>query len=395
MFRSTSFRILILATFMLALQGATAAAVLVVTNFGDSGAPGQLRTLIIAASPGDTILVPPGTITLTGPALDNANVGGDLDIGKALTIVGSGADLTVIDAGGIDRVFDVLATGSLVLSGVAVRNGVVDPETGGGGGAVNNAGVLHLSQSVIENSSSGGGGGIFNSGSATVESTTFRGNRASGTTGAGGAIMSFGTMTIGSSTFTDNATLGPSASANGGAISNVGDMVLTNVTVSGNRSFGHAGGIFQAFTALGLKLQNVTIADNSARLLGGGIQIMGPSPKMVNTIVGRNRAGTAGDDCSGTIASDGHNLIGDSSGCTIGGTTTGNILDTNPRLVALGDHGGPTFTHTLRPASPALDAGDNTSCPLQDQRGILRPQDGGRPPGAPICDIGAVEMPGR
>jgi hypothetical protein len=39
-----------------------------VTDFGDSGAPGQLRTLINAAAPGDTIVVPAGTITLSGPA---------------------------------------------------------------------------------------------------------------------------------------------------------------------------------------------------------------------------------------------------------------------------------------------------------------------------------------
>jgi hypothetical protein len=257
-----------------------------------------------------------------------------------------------------------------------------------------NSGVLRLALSVIENSSSGGGGGLFNQGTATVESTTFRGNHASGTTGSGGALLNFGGMTIGSSTFTDNATLGPTASANGGAITNAGNMALTNVTISGNRSFGHAGGLFQASSALGLTLKNVTIAANSARFFGGGIQIMGPSPKTVNTIVARNRAGLLGPDCSGTIASDGYNVIGDSSGCTIAGTTMGNILDTNPGLVVLGDNGGPTLTHALRRGSPALDGGTNGSCASQDQRGIPRPQDG-TGTGTPVCDIGAVEMPGR
>jgi hypothetical protein len=44
------------------------AATLTVTDFGDSGAPGQLRTLIDAAASGDTIVIPAGTIMLTGAA---------------------------------------------------------------------------------------------------------------------------------------------------------------------------------------------------------------------------------------------------------------------------------------------------------------------------------------
>ncbi len=56
------------------------AATLTVTDLGDTGAPGQLRTLINAAAPGDTILIPPGTITLNIFAEEDANVTGDLDI---------------------------------------------------------------------------------------------------------------------------------------------------------------------------------------------------------------------------------------------------------------------------------------------------------------------------
>src|SRR3990172_2667293 len=80
------------------------AATLTVTDFGDSGAPGQLRTLINAAAPGDTIVIPAGTITLTGPAGELLNAGGDLNIRKNLTIQGQGAGVTILDGGGIDRV---------------------------------------------------------------------------------------------------------------------------------------------------------------------------------------------------------------------------------------------------------------------------------------------------
>ena len=157
----------------LAAATPSAAAVHVVTDLGDSGAPGQLRTLITLAAPGDTILVPPGHIVLGGPAGESANAGGDLDINKALTIVGAGADLTVIDANNADRAIEVLAAGDLVLSGVTVRQGVVHPNTGGGGGGIRNNGILRLVLSVVENSSSGGGGGLMNLTTATIESSTF------------------------------------------------------------------------------------------------------------------------------------------------------------------------------------------------------------------------------
>src|SRR5258708_6892186 len=100
-----------------AMPWTATAAIVVVSDFGDSGAPGQLRTLISAAAAGDTIVIPPATIVLTGAAGDDANASGDLDIKQSVTIVGSGPTLTVIDAQGVDRVIDVLSTGDLVLSG--------------------------------------------------------------------------------------------------------------------------------------------------------------------------------------------------------------------------------------------------------------------------------------
>jgi hypothetical protein len=378
----------------LAARGA-GATVHIVTDFGDSGAPGQLRSLISLAIAGDTIYVPPGTIQLTGAPLEDANATGDLDINKALTIVGAGAELTVIDADSNDRAVHVLGTGDVVLSGVTLRNGEVDPD-GAGGGVVLNSGRLLLVSSIVEGGSSGGGGGIFNQSDATLalQGSTVRFNTASGITGAGAGILNFGKMEISESAIHENRTLGPSASGNGGGISNAGFLQIVNTTISGNVAFVHGGGIFQSASARLLVLSHSTLAFNQAGFLGGGLMVMGDVPQIGSTILGNNTAVTAGPDCSGTIDSQGHNLIGVAAGCTIGGTTTGNILNRNPLLFPLRDNGGPTLTHGLRARSRAIDAGLASGCPALDQRGVSRPQDGDGD-GTVVCDIGAFEAAPR
>ena len=79
-------------------------------------------------------------------------------------------------------------------------------------------------------------------------------------------------------------------------------------------------------------------------------------------------------DFAGNLDSQGYNLIGNTSGTTITGTTTGNQLNVNPLLGALQDNGGPTFTHALLSGSPAIEGGNSSSFNT-DQRGLARPVD--------------------
>jgi len=365
------------------------AAVLVVTNLGDTGAPGQLRTLINAAAPGDTIVIPPGTIVLSGAPGEDANAKGDLDILKALTIVGAGSSLTAIRNTRTDRVIDVLGTGSLVLSGVTLGDGAVDSVTPGG--AVRNRGTLRLIMSVVENSLSGGGGGVFNDTGAAlfVESTTIRNNVATGISGAGGGIFNFGVAEITESTISGNKATGASSSNNGGGFENIGRAALTNVTISGNSTSGRGGGVFQGASADKLQLINVTIAGNSASIAAGGLQDMARAAhtEFGNTILAANAA-PASNDCNGVVISASHNLVQDPGGCTIVGDPTGNILGAAAGVLPLADNGGPTWTMMPAPGAPVVDAGTNVFCPRTDQRGVPRPRDGGA---GPVCDMGAVE----
>ena len=119
---------------------------------------------------------------------------------------------------------------------------------------------------------------------------------------------------------------------------------------------------------------------------------------MRNSIVARNvdQLSPFRPDCASVVASEGHNLVGDRTGCSFSPSGAGDILGTatapvDPRLGPLAGNGGPTPTHAPGDGSRAIDAGDpgapgsgGTACEATDQRGVSRPQ-GSR------CDIGAYE----
>jgi hypothetical protein len=173
------------------------------------------------------------------------------------------------------------------------------------------------------------------------------------------------TVTFRNSTISGNSLSTGSATAQGGAIANTGGSVFV--------------------------LSNTTVTNNSAKTAGGLFQAGAGSITLRNSILAGNSASTVGPDCNGPIASQGHNLVGVTAGCTFA-ASTGDLLNVSANLGPLASNGGPTQTHALNAGSVAIDAGDpgvpgsgGTACEATDQRGITRPQ-------GPACDIGAFEV---
>ena len=146
-----------------------------------------------------------------------------------------------------------------------------------------------------------------------------------------------------------------------------------------------------------LTLSNVTVADNVADGEGvgagdgGGVFLGVGEADVRNTIIAGNvDPGGEAPDCGGQpLTSHGHNLIRNTTGCTLTGDLTGNVT-ADPLLGPLQNNGGPTKTHALLPGSAARDTGNpaapgsgGDACLAGDQRAVARP--------IAACDIGATE----
>ena len=274
--------------------------------------------------------------------------------------------------------------GALYNDGFADLNGVTlsantTDNAGGGIRNVLNRAVTLNNVNISENSASIIGGGIFNDGTVHLSDSVVDGNSSSD----GAGLYNNGTLTLINSTVSLNiATSAGGGITNSKPDANVGVLSLMNSTISGNKATGPGGGIVNSGGTS--SLTNSTITNNSSDAKGGGV--WADTAKLSNTVIADNMAPSAANCFANSqpFTSVGHNLVGDLGGCnyTPGpGDITG-IVDA--KLGPLQDNGGPTFTHALKPGSPAIDAGDDSAAPNTDQRGVARPQ-------GPASDIGAFE----
>ncbi|NCC35114.1 MAG: hypothetical protein EOM24_24345, partial [Chloroflexia bacterium] len=164
------------------------------------------------------------------------NGAGPLVINDTLTIEGAGPDQTIIDGGGLDRVFD-LQTNQVVLRNLTIRNGATD----GDGGGIHSRANLTLENVVIAGNQADVGGGIYNQGDLTLENAMVETNQAD----VGGGIFNRnGHLVIVKSIIRDNQTQG-----RGGGINATASLTIIDSTISANRADLNGGGVyFLSFT---------------------------------------------------------------------------------------------------------------------------------------------------
>ncbi len=308
----------------------------------DACAAGQAAPVV------DVVAVPAGTYLLAiGPRGDDAGEHGDLDLTDDVDLQGSGAGLTVVDAAGIDRVFDV-------AGGAIVR--IFDLEARGG------------------DAGSGDGGGIENDGELTLTGVVVSGNQA---LGPGGGIRNNSLLTVRRSLVSGNLT-----ADHGGGLDDHGTSVLENSTFSGNDGANQGGGVYN-LGGQTMTMTHCTLHDNTAAA-GAGLHNAGDLTASNSLISG---------PCDGTVnTSGGGNLESPGDTCGLGAGDVAGVAD--PRLGPLAANGGTTGNHALLAGSPAIDAAAAGPCLSEDQRGVARPLDGDGDSQAD-CDAGAYEAEAR
>jgi hypothetical protein len=267
----------------------------------------------------------PEAISYTGSKPLTISGGGTTElfqIDKGTTVTLSGLILTAGSAengGAIDNAGTLSITSSTVTGNNAVS--VMGQSTTGSGGAIQNetTGMLTISGSTFSNNDAAAAAGAINNlGTVLITDSTFSGNQAP----EFGAIANTDTLTVTGSTFSNNsATAGP-----GGAIDNASGATATiedGSTLSGNTAAG-ATGSGGAVENLGtLTISDSTVSGNSAATTGGAADNAGLL-KIIDSTVANNTAqngGAIANELAGTLNVQNSTLAANTA------TTSGGAVD--------------------------------------------------------------------
>lgn len=296
----------------------------------------SLREAIIAANGTDSpskieLLAGTYTLSIEGRGEDLAATG-DLDITDNLTLSGAGQDETVIDGGGIDRVFQIrhplFDIDAVDMSDLTIRNGFAEHSAKVGGPGVGRGGGVFIDQFVnvvltqvtIEDSrATFGGGGIYNLAGGLPFPGSVRGSlqlirstlvRNEGISIGGGGLYNRGVALVQDTFIIEN----DAGSAGGGGISNDKELKLIDSVVARNTA-GNAAGISSGGT---LTLEGTHVVDNVARVGGGGLGGGGRGITISDSIIANN---TTGQEGGGINFSGSAGVVMEITNSTISGNT--------------------------------------------------------------------------
>lgn len=290
------------------------------------------------------VLLSAGTYTITRNGPDDTNFTGDFDIDANMAIVGVGAGVTIVDGGGIDRVFHLPPNSS-------------------------NRAVQFRSLTVTGGFGSGTAVGIEAAGSnttLTIEDCEVTGNTQQGeVSGVVGARLG-ATLLMRRTTIANNTSLGVSVQ--------VGSATLENVTIYDNTSTE-----IVASQGADVVCRHCTVVDiDTGPSAAAAAFDSGTGIDFQNSVV----SGECVEGLLFNIGSLGGNLEGPGNTCHFSqGSDDNTIADLG--LGPLADNGGPTPTVLPLPTSPAIDGAVDADCLATDQPGAARPAAG--------CDVGALE----
>lgn len=347
------------------------------------------------ALPGrDHIELPNGRYSFSIAGRDeDAAATGDLDVTDDLVILGSDPDATIVDAEGLDRVFQIHTNTPepiVRMMDLTIEDGSASTATSPTGGGVENRGILTLERCRVKANAANLAGGIMNRRRLVLDGCVVSGNSAlalgfvnvkaggiaSASTSAGGANVE---AEIRNSAIVENT----AASIGGIELGNCDSATLENTTVADN-----AGTQVLAYNCTTF-LDHVTVAAPSGLGLSADSFTGNDDLVVTNSAFDGFPACAIATSFASQVQRFGNNASNDTS-CGFSGPD--DIENQALRLASPTQWLDGTLVRVPEKGSPLIDAGDDGVCLPEDQRRAPRPSDGDGDE-IPRCDIGALEVP--
>jgi CSLREA domain-containing protein len=337
-----------------------------------------LRAAIQAANAaGDdtTITLPDANTVPNNPSASHVytveNANGEIDFnasGHTITLTGAGSGLAIVQMHSAttitNRVFGIDAGTTADISGISVEDGNV---VGNGGGILDNATALNLSNSSLSGNTGQEGGGIdVLGGTATLTDDSIDANPGSA---GGGVYITHGTTAVIGGTISSNTSSGA-----GGGIYIQNDSspsdstTLSGVTVDSNTAGGAGGGGYVQNDAEGstnVTLTNDHFDSNTATGAGGGLYLQndggGSSTTITGGSVSSNTAGGAGggiyDQNDGTNTTVSATTVAVNENTSTNGQGGGVYVENNGTSTSTTFAGGSIDENTANPSNDRAGGG--------------------------------------